>query len=114
MYNKICYVCGKPFQAANPRYNTCSAECRRIRHNAMIKEWRSKTAYKKKYNYYKPIEKLCAYCGDKLPDGRQTYCLKCLVKDYVQDKSFVAYQRLALRGFCKEDIFLEAERLNLL
>ena len=122
MYEKICKVCGKPFRAANPNYCLCSDECRKIRqtehnHNAHKKFVHTGRYKKYLHNYYKahykPTVHYCISCGDKLPDGRQRYCLKCLVKDYIENGSNAAYRRLQLRGYIKPDILEEAVALGL-
>lgn len=116
MYTKICPVCGMTFEAANSRYKYCSDECRKKRkynaNKAHLKEYYKtsrgiyarKTYYKK---HHKPVEKYCADCGKKLDDGRQTWCLDCLLKDYAENNSHIAYQRLANRGYDRELIMEE-------
>lgn len=125
MYDKICKICGKPFLAANPRYNICSEECRRENRRQYDKyknhryyRTEKATAKRKVYykEHYKPTVHYCQVCGDPLPDGRQTYCLRCLVSTYMtaeQPYKQIAYNRLALRGYDKAMILDEAERMNI-
>ena len=123
MYDKICVVCGKPFQAPNPRYIVCSDECRKVRsrylqHKKAKNRYEREKAHRQKYDRerYTPVVKFCHSCGDVLPDGRQTFCLRCLVNDFMHgdyEHRRSAYRRLALRGYTKVDIISEAESLNL-
>lgn len=123
MYDKECVVCGKPFQAANPRYCICSPECRKVRDREIkrrdaAKRYEANRKYLQKYyrEHYVPVTKSCQSCGDPLPDGRQTYCLRCLVYAFMHcegEARRAAYSRLALRGYTKSDIISEAESLNL-
>lgn len=114
---KICIVCRKPFSAANPRYKMCSAECRK-KHYAEYDKIRLKAYYhsgagkKKHKTYYKPVEKLCASCNKPLPDGRQTYCLRCLLLDFKYGDTDTAYKRLACRGYDTKAIWRTITELN--
>ena len=116
MYDKICKVCGGSFQAANPRYVICSDECRKAYAKTQSRK-RSAIYYStaigkfkhKKYNRdrYIPVGKHCVDCGELLPDGRASYCLDCLLKDYAAGNKVVAGQRLACRGYDKAMILAE-------
>lgn len=62
--------------------------------------------------------KTCKVCGAKLPDGRQQFCLNCLLKDFIKAKEeskkahnhlVTAYARLRSRGLDKKLIELEIE-----
>lgn len=128
MYDKICKVCGKPFHAANPRYLVCSAECRKI-YQTRYKQIYAEThpdyvirqrlrKYRRAVHIYKPIEKPCALCGEILPDGRQKYCLRCLISEFISKGGKAgspAYRILLMRGYAnKEDILMEARAINLI
>ena len=103
-----CRVCGKPFEANNPHYSMCSDECRKAARRAKSKE-HSKIYYRTthgkhmRHSYYRdhyvPVAKCCASCGTALEDGRQSYCLSCLLNDYINNKSPESKQRLYNRGF---------------
>ena len=108
MYTKICPICSKQFEAVNNHYKYCSDECRAKKHqqdnNERSRLWYSKSENKAKrkiYNslHYKSVGKTCASCGTLLPDGRASFCLDCLLKDYDATHSSRAYQRLSSRGF---------------
>lgn len=113
---KKCRICGAEFNAVNPRYCLCSDECRKIAY----KESHRRSMYK--YNlqdvnkdkakiYYKQhrrlVNKKCGMCGERLPDGRATYCLTCLLKDHAKNPSIVTRQRLYNRGF--DSLMIEEE-----
>ena len=108
---KRCAICNEEFCAKSGRYNYCSDECRKIGKYNNNKKYieRCKAAGKAYWtNYaYKPVVKHCKKCGTVLPDGRQTWCLDCLLLDYKLNKSPKAYQRLSLRGFTKTTILEE-------
>lgn len=118
MYTKTCPICGAEFEAANSRYKYCSDACRKEvenrrqtkRNNA---EYYAAHKHKRKLYYkqhYKPVEKNCQGCGKRLEDGRQSWCLDCLLDDYVNNKSRAAFQRLSCRGYDKAMIM---EEINL-
>lgn len=117
MYTKICPVCNSKFEAANPRYKYCSVDCRkavekeyqreknRIYYNSTI----GKAVHKRYYKlHYKPVDKCCQGCGTKLEDGRQSWCLDCLLQDYIKG-SVKAIHRLNSRGFDKAMILEEID-----
>ena len=118
MYDKICKVCGNSFQAVNSRYTICSDECRK-KHNREQNRERNALYYKsaigkykhKKYNkeHYAYVNKHCAKCGDPLTDGRQSYCLDCLLRDYLYNNTATTRQRLYNRGYDTEMILTEIE-----
>lgn len=114
MYTKNCPICGAEFETINSRYIYCSDACR--------KEADKRRCSKRNYNYhlthkyerhlyykqhYEPVEKYCEGCGKRLDDGRQSWCLDCLLDDYINNKSKVAYQRLSCRGYDKISILQE-------
>lgn len=110
MYNKVCKICGKEFQAVNKNYCLCSPECRKISeresHKDALRKYYATTLGKERSKrYYKEhrtlVNKQCACCGTKLDDGRQSYCLNCLLKDYRDNPSVISRKRLYSRGFDK-------------
>ena len=116
MYDKICPVCGSAFQSPNPCYKYCSDPCRKTVSDKRKREYSriyyqktldAQRAYRKKH--YKHVGRCCEDCGALLPDGRQRYCLDCLLKDYIENKSRIAYARLACRGYDRELIALELQ-----
>ena len=117
MHNKICVICNKPFTTINSRYKTCSPNCR----DAYDKEYRRRyDKYRRDAGlvpyYYVRVTKQCKLCDTRLPDGRQTYCLRCLVNGFVHgDTNFREKCRglLNCRGYSVEDIWDEADVLNL-
>jgi hypothetical protein len=90
-----------------------------LQQNAEDREYAEKAMAKRKEYYkehYKPTVHYCQVCGEPLPDGRQTYCLRCLVSTYMtaeQPYKQIAYNRLALRGYDKAMILDEAKRMNI-
>ena len=92
--DKVCNICGKPYSSDHVKSKYCSHNC-------------YKTAMRMKY---KPIVARCRTCGVALPDGRQWWCLDCLLRDYKQNKSLQAYHRLQNRGYDKELVLLEIKR----
>lgn len=114
MYKKICPICNRNFEVANSRYKYCSDECRkqqkrqndRVHAKLYYHSSRGMHNYKA---YYKPVEKYCPDCGKRLDDGRQTWCVDCLLKDYAETKSRIAYKRLSCRGYDRE---LITEEIN--
>lgn len=116
MYTKVCVICRQQFNTDNHCVKFCSDKCRTesnvLRHKAYNKQY-CKTAhylnYKKDYhkNKYQPVIKYCKICGNKLNDGRQTYCINCLLDDYARTKSKEAFMRLANRGYNKSLIIKE-------
>ena len=108
MYNKVCKVCGTPFEAINSHYCICSDKCRKIIHNRKTNEYakvynKSSRGKRLRHNYYmvhrQLVDKHCVRCGTKLNDGRQSYCLSCLFKDYLENKCAKTRQRLYNRGY---------------
>lgn len=123
MIDKICPICSRKFQTINPRYKYCSDECRgkaevlRKRKSA-LNYYRSTTGKIKRKQYYiqhhQPVIKHCKSCGKSLDDARQTWCIECLLVDYIYNKSAIAYQRLSCRGYDKAMILEEAKTRGLL
>ena len=108
VYSIKCKVCGKEFQARNPKYCYCSEKCRTDGLRQVCREhtyrWNQSDRCKEvRKSYYLRtrtlVDKFCAVCGVKLPDGRQTYCLECLLKDYRDTHSQISIRRLYSRGF---------------
>lgn len=123
MYKLICRECGKPFDSPNPRYVTCSAECRdsyrrkqEKERMASYRETNANKRYRKIYykEHYKYVNKTCKSCGDKLTDGRQSFCLTCLLIDYLHGDHNTARQRLACRGYDKAMILEELQNRNII
>lgn len=92
--DKICNICGKPYQSDSVSSKYCSHNCR-------------KAAIRMRYN---PVGARCRTCGSALADGRQWWCLDCLLRDYKRNKSAQAYHRLENRGYTKESIILEIKK----
>ena len=124
MYIKICPICGTEFETINSRYKYCSDKCRKVVMDKLNKEhakiyYNSDNGLRKRRAYYKahyqPVKKYCLECGKQLEDGRQTWCLDCLLKDYAETASPLAYKRLLCRGYDKELIMEEinSKRLRL-
>lgn len=88
LYTKICVACGKAFEAKAHNAKYCSLNCRK-----------SATRIK-----YEPVKNVCQTCGKQLPDGRQQWCIDCLLEDYKKTRSELAYNRLRNRGYDKEMI----------
>ena len=66
--------------------------------------------YHKNKQRLKKVVYKCAVCGEELQDGRQAYCLDCLLLGYKNAKKGekrLAYKRLANRGYDKETILYE-------
>lgn len=123
MYDKICPICSRKFQAVNPLYKYCSDKCRKkvevlIKRKSALNYYRSTTGKIKRKQYYiqhhQPVIKYCKSCGKLLEDARQTWCIECLLSDYIYNKSAIAYQRLSCRGYDKAMILDEAETRGLL
>ncbi len=113
---KKCRICGAEFNAANPNYCLCSDECRKIAykesHRRSIYKYNLQDVNKDKIKiYYKQhrqlVNKKCGMCGERLPDGRATYCLTCLLRDHAQNPSTVTRKRLYNRGF--DSLMIEEE-----
>lgn len=111
---KICPVCGKVFDAKNPRYKYCTRECARTQwrvqnlkynHSDKGRKAARLRERKKARQRYLANPKLCASCGTPLPNGCQTYCIDCLLRDYKQNRTKKAYQRLSCRGFGAQEIW---------
>lgn len=123
MYDKICPICSRKFQTVNPRYKYCSEKCRekaevlRKRKSAST-YYHTTTGKIKRKQYYirhhQPVIKCCKSCGKLLDDARQTWCMECLLVDYIYNKSAIAYQRLSCRGYDKAMILEEAKIRSLL
>lgn len=92
--DKICNICGKSYQSNYACSKYCSNNCRKIATR----------------NQYKSVKRKCDTCGDILPDGRQRWCIDCLLRDYKRNKSAQAYHRLENRGYTKESIILEIKK----
>ena len=116
MYTKTCIICEQKFYTNNHCVKYCSDKCRAegdvLRRKAYSKQYRKTShylSYKKNYykNKYQPVIKYCKICGNKLNDGRQTYCINCLFDDYARTKSNAAFMRLANRGYNKSLIMKE-------
>ena len=117
---KKCRICGAEFDATNPNYCLCSDACRKIAY----KESNRRSTYKynhrdvnkdKRKLHYKQhrqlVNKKCGMCGERLPDGRATYCLTCLLRDHAQNPSTVTRKRLYNRGF--DSLMIEEEIVSM-
>ena len=123
MCDKICPICSRKFQAVNPRYKYCSDECRekvevlRKRKSALNYSHSTIGKIKRKQYYkqhYQPVIKYCKTCGGKLESGKQTWCIDCLIKDFLYSHTKESYGRLANRGYDVDMILEEAEARGLL
>lgn len=122
MYSLICTECGKCFDSPNSNYKTCSTKCRTERskrtNNQRMAIYRDTTInkyYRQVYykEHYVPVIKVCKSCGTVLDDGRQNFCLDCLLKDYLHGDHNTARQRLACRGYDKAMILEEIRIRNI-
>lgn len=91
---KNCRICGKVFEANNPRYCTCSSACSLKNAKALNKKWRQNNVDRmREYNakrtrkYKKPII-LCGICGEEVPQicsergySRKRYHEECVVNE---------------------------------
>jgi predicted nucleic acid-binding Zn ribbon protein len=118
MYDKVCVICKQPFRAINPRYKTCSPDCHheydKIYNRIYGKSYRTR----RKFNpsHYEKVQKHCKLCGDILPDGRQTYCLRCLINGFVHGDVNTRQKSMGIlncRGFSVDMIWQKAAELNL-
>lgn len=121
MYDKVCKICGKQFQAINRNYCMCSPECRKIseresRKQTLRRYYATDLGKEKILRYYRKhrvlVDKMCACCGIKLDDGRQTYCLECLLRDYRDNHTPISVRRLYSRGLDKTMIKEELKRIK--
>ena len=90
-YNFKCVVCGRSFKSFCHNAKYCTIKCR----NEILKRKRN------------PKRKFCSTCGKELADGRQTWCLECLLLDYQNTHSSISYKRLCNRGY--DRIIIEEE-----
>lgn len=114
MHDKICKVCGESFQTADTRRKYCSDKCfkEHERERLAIFNRTSIGKFKRKQyrkEHYTPVGKCCVECGDPLTDGRQSYCLDCLLRDYLYNNTATTRQRLYNRGYDTEMILTEIE-----
>ena len=118
MFKGECRICGTPFETTSPKKCTCSPECSKIyekrRHKMYRETPEAKALMRKRYlENYKPRIRYCRICGEKLPDGRQKFCLRCLLHEYIYGNYRLAYKRLVLRGYDGDSIRREISRLGL-
>lgn len=113
MRTNTCIICGNDFEAVSLNSKYCSDTCRKIgkariskryndKHRKTAAYYINRETYRK--NTYHYAVKYCKSCGKKLNDGRQTWCLDCLLDDYVNTKSRIALIRLTNRGYNKARI----------
>lgn len=105
MVEKSCCICGKLFLAKAVNIQCCSSQCK------IEKRKQSNVRYKKGSEYWsihypqlhakRRIIKYCKICNCELPHGKQTYCLDCLLKMYVNDSKSKALHILNSRGLDK-------------
>lgn len=65
----------------------------------------------------KPTWRRCAICGGLLDHGNQTYCLNCLLDNYVngeREERDHAYHCLTSRGYSTQEALREAQRRGLI
>ena len=117
-YEKVCPVCKKRFIAISTKHYLCSDACRKQHisesHKIYYSEYKNQVKLKQYHKeHYIPVIKYCATCGDQLPHGKQKFCLKCLLNEYLHGDSFKAYTRLKNRGYTGQTIMQEIQRLGL-
>lgn len=92
---KNCRICGKAFEANNPRYCTCSPACS-IKNNAIMQK-KNYLAHRDEYNQktrashqesYRQRFVPCRICGENVPSAyngerytRKRYHEECVVKE---------------------------------
>lgn len=111
---KTCRICGKLFEAKNPRYVGCSPECRKKNALMNVNKEREK-ARKKLYHIktYKPKLRACKCCGKPTENGCRSYCDDCLFTAYEDEKLHNwAAKVLLCRGLDKEAVLYELELRN--
>ena len=100
MPKKQCCICGEIFNARQSNYIYCSEKCRK---EARYQRWKlcnSKgteywnTIYPKIHEKHRVI-KYCKICNCELPHGKQTYCLDCLLKMYMNNNKSKAFHILS-------------------
>lgn len=124
-----CQMCGKIFLAKQSNYNLCSPECRKARVKQLnrsenytlqrknyYKEKRSKgtSYYEKRYAEYSAknrVIKYCEICGTELPNGKQKFCLDCLLKGW-QNGDKRCRRILECRGYDATMIREEIDQRN--
>lgn len=65
----------------------------------------------------KPTHRRCAICGGLLDHGNQTFCLNCLLDNYVngeREEREHAYHCLISRGYSSQEALREAQRRGLI
>ena len=103
---KICEICNAEFEATRVFTKYCP-DCRLNAYRDNTKIWQKnnpdkiREARRRKYL----VEVFCATCGEKLPNGKQVFCLNCLLKDYKYNYSQKAAARLCCRGFNSKEIW---------
>lgn len=103
MVEKSCCICGKLFQAKAVNIQCCSSQCK------TEKRKQSNMRYKKGSEYWaihypqlyakRRIIKYCKICNCELPNGKQSYCIECLLKEYFQGNKQKAFHILSCRGY---------------
>lgn len=125
MLEKCCKICGKPFLAKQQNYTICSDECRKearrryYYENADYCNQRRKILYKKRneerkklyWEKYRRI-KYCKICNCELPNGKQAYCMDCLLNMWETGDRPHALHILSCRGYDTSMIVEEVNRRN--
>lgn len=105
MIKKSCCICGHSFQAKSANVYCCSPECSKERRRQYQSRYRRGSEYWAKYypqlHAKVRIIKYCKICSHELPHGKQTYCLDCLLKMYLNDNKHEALHILGSRGYDK-------------
>lgn len=113
MLTKNCAICGQEFLALNKNHKYCSDDCRKKGFIIVNKEYNKQYRHSNAYHIYrelyykrthKYVVKHCKTCGKQLDNGRQSWCIDCLLDDYTKTKSKEAVLRLASRGYNKAAI----------
>lgn len=120
-----CKICGAEFIQKQSNYTICSDECRKINMKEWQKQWdkrnperkiiHNKNYRLKKFGYNKNrIGKKCRICNEVLKKACQTYCVKCILKNWkYSDKKTRWGNMMLCRGYDKEMMLDEIERLGI-
>lgn len=109
MISNMCIVCGKEFEAKQRNYTLCSAECRQIQKKANRERYKHTDKYREKIKerckkHY--VTKNCEFCGERLPNGKQKYCLDCLLSRFKAGDTNATHT-LNSRGYSVKEIWQE-------
>lgn len=109
MYEKECPICNKMFYSQNRKKIYCSSLCRKRHDSLKSKEKYNKQKYLEYYKQHRII-KNCAICNKALPNGKQSYCMDCLLKEYLHGDTKRARHILECRGYDKATIQYELKQ----